>query len=155
MPESPDRSLRTPPDNRRTSGGSLVYNCIMSTERIQGAGGTRGGIGMFLFGLGMAIAGGYLLTNQVTVTSRYWHYGGVSAFGLSLIPLVLGIGLLFFNGRSVAGWLLTFAGAVIILAGILTNLEIYFRPTSLFNTVIMLVLLAGGIGLVARSLREH
>ena len=51
--------------------------------------------------------------------------------------------------------LLTFAGAVIILVGIISNLDIYFQQTSLFNTLLMLVLLAGGIGLVARSLREH
>src|SRR4051794_15620673 len=112
----------------------------MTNERIQGAGGTTGGIGMFLLGLGMAIAGGWLLTNQVTVTSGFWHFGGFNGFGLSLIPLVLGIGILFFNGKAIAGWLLTFAGAVIIFVGILTNLDIYFRPTSLFNTILMLVL---------------
>ena len=127
----------------------------MTDETTRGAGGTSGGIGMFLFGLGMAIAGGWLLTNQVTVTSGFWHWGSYNAFGLSLIPLILGIGLLFFNGRSIIGWLLTFAGAVIIFVGILTNLDIYFRPTSLFNTLVMLVLLAGGIGLVARSLRAR
>ncbi len=124
-------------------------------ERIRGAGGTSGGIGLFLIGLGMAVAGGWLITNQVTVTSGYWQWGGYNAFGLSLIPLIIGIGLLFFNGRSIAGWLLTFCGAIIILAGIITNLEIYFRPTTLFNTVLMLVLLAGGIGLVAKSLRAR
>ena len=125
------------------------------TTRIEGAGGTAGGIGQFLVGLGMAIAGAYLLTNQVTVTSSYWHVWGYNGFGLSLIPLVLGIGMLFFNGRSWIGWLLTFAGAIIIFVGILTNLDIYFRQTSLFNTIVMLVLLAGGIGLVARSLRAQ
>jgi hypothetical protein len=35
------------------------------------------------------------------------------------------------------------------------NLHIYFQPTSLFNTLVMLVLLAGGVGLLARSLRDH
>ena len=127
----------------------------MTPETTRGAGGTSGGIGLFLLGLGMAVAGGWLLTNQVTVTSNYWHMWGYNGFGLSLIPLILGIGFLFFNGRSVIGWLLTFAGAVIIFVGILTNLDIYFRPTSLFNTLLMLVLLAGGIGLVARSLRAQ
>jgi len=121
----------------------------------RGAGGTPGGVGEFLFGLAMAVAGGYMLTERVTVTSGYWSFWGHSAFGFSLLPLVIGIGLLFYNGRSVAGWLLTFAGAVIILAGVITNLQIYFQPTSLFSTIVMLVLLAGGIGLVARSLRPH
>jgi hypothetical protein len=124
-------------------------------ERIRGAGGTSGGIGLFLIGLGMAVAGGWLITNQVTVTSGFWQWGGHNAFGLTLIPLIVGIGLLFFNGRSIAGWLLTFCGSVIILVGIITNLEIYFRPTSLFNTLLMLALLAGGIGLVAKSLRAR
>jgi hypothetical protein len=119
----------------------------------RGAGGSEGGLGMVLLGFVLVVAGGWLLTNQVTVSSSGWRMYGYSAFGLSLIPLFLGIVLLFFNGRSIAGWLLTLAGAVIILVGILTNLEIYFRPTSLFNTLIMLVMLAGGLGLVARSLK--
>ena len=127
----------------------------MTNERARGAGGTTGGIGQFLLGLCMAVAGAYLLTTQVTVTTSWWRWGGYNAFGLSLIPLVFGIGLLFFNGRSIAGWLLTIAGAVIIFAGILTHLDIYFQPTSLFNTIVMLVLLAGGIGLVARSLKAQ
>jgi len=127
----------------------------MATSEIRGAGGTSGGIGLFLFGLGMVVAGGWLLLNQVTVTSGGWHLWGYNTFGLSLIPLIVGIGLLFFNGRSIIGWLLTFAGAIIIFVGILTNLDIYFRPTSLFNTILMLVMLAGGVGLVARSLRAQ
>ena len=121
----------------------------------RGAGGTSGGVGEFLLGLGMSVAGAYLLTQRVTVTSGYWTLWGYNAFGLSLLPLLFGTGLLFFNGRSVAGWLLTFAGVVIILVGIIANLGVYFQPTSLFNTLVMLVLLAGGIGLVARSLRAH
>ena len=121
----------------------------------RGAGGTSGGVGEFLLGLGMAVAGAYLLTQRVTVTSGYWSLWGYNAFGLSLLPLLFGVGLLFFNGRSVAGWLLTFVGVVIILAGIIANLGVYFQPTSLFNTLVMLVLLAGGIGLIARSLRPH
>ena len=121
----------------------------------RGAGGTRGGTLEFLVGLAMAIAGGYMLTNRLTVTSGLWQLWGYDTFGLSLLPLIFGIGLLFFNGRSILGWLLLFAGVVIIFAGVLMNLQIYFQPTTLFNTVMMLVLLAGGVGLVARSLKAH
>jgi hypothetical protein len=53
----------------------------------------------------------------------------------------------------VPGWILTVLGAAIILAGILMNLHIFFAPTSLYNTLVMLVLMAGGIGLIARSLK--
>jgi predicted membrane channel-forming protein YqfA (hemolysin III family) len=124
-------------------------------DDFRGAGGTDGGLGTFFLGFVMAVAGGWLLTNQVTVTSGYWRLWGYSAFGLSLLPFVVGIAFLFFDGRSIIGWVLTIAGAVIIFAGILSNLDIYFRPTSLFNTLMMLVLLLGGIGLIARSLRAR
>lgn len=121
----------------------------------RGAGGTEGGVGEFFLGFALICGGGYLLLNQVTVTSGFWFLWGYNAFGLSLIPLFIGLGLLFYDGRSLFGRLLTFGGAVIIFAGILTNLQIHFQPTSLFNTLLMLVLLAAGLGLVARSLKAH
>ena len=128
----------------------------MSDEyKFNGAGGTPGGIIEFFVGLGMSIAGAYLLTNQITVHSGYWRLWGYNTFGLSLIPLIFGIGILFFNGKSIIGWLLLMAGVIVIGTGVLMNLQIYFQPTSLFNTIIMLVLLAGGIGLIARALVAH
>jgi len=83
-----------------------------------GAGGTPGGVGMFLLGFAMACAGGWLLTNQVTVSSAFFASGfmvpvvnyHMNAFGLSLVPFIFGIGFLFFDGKSAAGWLLTIAG---------------------------------------------
>ncbi len=123
-------------------------------SELRGAGGTEGGLGLFLLGFVMAIAGGYLLTSQVTVTSGFWTMWGHNAFGLTLLPFVVGIAFLFFDGKSVVGWVLTIAGAVILFVGIIANLEIYFRATSLFNTIVMLVLLLGGIGLIARAVRS-
>ena len=127
-----------------------------------GAGGTPGGIGRFLLGFALACAGAWLLTDQVAVSGDYFASGfmlpivnhRMNSFGLSLIPFIIGIGFLFFDGKSLAGWLLTIAGLVIILAGILMSLHIYFRPTSLFNTLVMLVLLFGGLGLIFRSLKS-
>lgn len=122
---------------------------------MKGAGGTTGGVGLFLGGFAMVVAGGYLLLTRVTVASGGWSMWGYNAFGLSLVPLLVGIGVLFYNGKSVVGWGLTFAGSIIILAGIIANLRIYFQPSSLFDTIMILGLLAGGIGLVARSLRSQ
>lgn len=122
-------------------------------EKLTGAGGTPGGMSLFLIGFVMAVAGGYLLTNQVTVTSGFWALWGYNTFGLSLLPFIVGVLMLFIDGRSKPGWLLLIAGVVIILAGIIMNLRIYFEPTSLFNTLLMLGLLAAGIGLIARSLK--
>jgi uncharacterized protein len=119
-----------------------------------GAGGTPGRVGLFFVGLIMAAAGAYLILNQVQVTTSFWHFGQYGGFGLTLVPLLAGTAFLFFNGRSIVGWLLTIAGAAIILASILANMDAYFRQTSLFNTLVMFVLFAGGLGLVARSLKS-
>jgi hypothetical protein len=126
-----------------------------SQRGFQGAGGTPGGIGEFVIGLMLAAVGGYLVLNQVTVTTGFWALWGYNAFGLTLVPLLLGIGWLFFDGRSPFGWLLVILGMAIIFVGVIANLHMYFRPTSLFNTLIMLGLLVGGVGLIARSLRSH
>jgi hypothetical protein len=127
----------------------------MTEAQARGPGGTPGGVGEFLIGLAMVIGGGYLVLNQVVVVGGFWNLFGYSAFGLSLIPMLVGIGILFFNGKSMLGWLLTAGGALIILLGVLVNMNIFFRPTSLCNTLLMLGALAGGIGLVARSLRAQ
>src|SRR5215213_10310476 len=105
---------------------------------MRGAGGTSGGVGMFFGGLALVIAGGYLLLTRVSVVSDGWHFYGYNAFGLSLFPLLIGIGVLFYNGRSIPGWLLTLGGSLIIVVGIIANLRIYYQPTSLFDTLMML-----------------
>ena len=109
---------------------------------------------MFFIGLIMAVAGGYLLMNQVHVTTSFWRWGQYGGFGLTLVPLLAGIAFLFYNGKSVVGWLLTIVGVVILLANVLMNMDMYFRQTTLFNTLLMLGLLFGGLGLIARSLRS-
>jgi hypothetical protein len=125
----------------------------VTPETARGAGGTPGGVGTFLTGLVMAGTGAYLLLNQVQVTTSFWHFGAYGGFGLTLVPLLIGVAILFYNGRSIVGWMLTLVGTTIILAGVLMNLDIYFRPTTLYHTLLMLVLLFGGLGTIAKSLR--
>jgi len=121
---------------------------------IHNVGGTPGGTRTFLLGMIMTIVGGYLLFQQVQVHGGYWNWGFGGAgrsFGITLLPLLFGIAILFVNGRSFAGRFLTSAGALVILVGVIANLDIHFEQTSLFHLLVMLVLLVGGIGLVVRS----
>ena len=128
-----------------------VYNCPTMSDsgasfggkrKFEGAGGTTGGVGEFFIGILIAAVGFYLLFSHVQVHSSYWNFMGLGgagrSFGISLIPLLFGVGILFVNGRSVLGWFLSVAGLLFILAGILINLDIYFQTTSLMNTLIML-----------------
>src|SRR5712691_1713460 len=127
----------------------------MTDNRLRDVGGTPGGLGDFVIGFAMTCVGGYLLSNQVMVVGSYWNFYGTNTFGVTLLPMLIGVGMLFWNGRSAIGWLLTAGGALFILAGVIANLHIYFQPASLFNTIVMLVLLVGGLGLIARALRPH
>ena len=127
----------------------------MAEDRFRNVGGTPGGLGDFLMGFVMACVGGYLLANQVMIVGSYWSFYGGNTFGITLLPMLFGVGLLFWNGRSVIGWLLTGAGALFIVAGVIANLHIYFQPATLFHTLVMLVLLVGGLGLIARALAPH
>ena len=122
---------------------------------IKNPGGTPGGMKPFLLGFIMVVVGGYMLLQQVQVNGGYWYFGWANgygtSFGVTLVPLLFGIGILFYDGRSFAGRVLTGIGALAILSGILMNLDIHFRSTSLFNVITMLVLLVGGIGLIVRA----
>jgi hypothetical protein len=130
-----------------------------NSRKFEGAGGTPGGVGEFLIGVLLASIGFYLLFSHVQVHSSYWNFfgggGAGRSFGITLIPLLFGIGILFVNGKSVLGWLLAIGGLLFILAGVLVNLDIYFQSTSLMNTLIMLALIAAGLGLVVKGLRPH
>ena len=126
----------------------------------RGAGGTPGGVGTFFLGLALTVLGGYLILNQVQVSSSFsffglWGWNRNAGFGLTMLPLLIGIGVLFFDGKSKLGWILTVGGVLTILAAVLMSLSIQWAPTSLFNTLMMFGLLAGGLGLVARSLRAY
>jgi hypothetical protein len=128
------------------------------SSRWRNVGGTRGGIGEFLIGLALLIAGGYLFLDNVVVSGNFWSlfgFSGFSSFGLMLIPFFIGVALLFFSGRSIVGWLLTGGSLVAIVVGVISQLHVFFKPTSLLNTLGMFVLMAAGVGLLVRSLRAH
>lgn len=120
-------------------------------------GGTPGGGGSFFAGLVMMGVGVYMVFDRVTVHTSFWRFfgGPQASFGVTLLPLLGGIGFLSWNGKSFLGWLLAVGGVFLILAGVLMNLDIYFQPTSLFATIVMFGLIAGGLGLFAKGLRPH
>lgn len=132
----------------------------MDDKSKRGAGGTPGGLTEFFIGLVMILVGGWLFLSRVTVTSGgfgfSFGYGySINNFGTALIPLMIGIGFLFFDGKNLIGKVLTVASFLIIIVGVLINLRIYFLPTNLVTTILILGTFAGGVGLVARGLQPH
>ena len=100
----------------------------METRSWGDVGGTPGGLGHFLIGFVMVCMGGYFLANQVSVVGSYWSFYGANTFGITLVPMLLGVGILFWNGRSLVGWILAAAGALFILAGVIASISIFDPP---------------------------
>ena len=97
--------------------------------KIQGAGGTPGGVGSFVIGFLMMCTGFYLLMQSVIVTRSFGLGMGLFHFaffggpvtvtsGMILIPLIFGIGMIFFNARGVAGWVLAIGSLAALIAGV-------------------------------------
>ncbi len=128
---------------------------------MRGAGGTPGGAGRFFLGLAMMIAGGYLFLSSIRVYNLFsFGYGLFSMGGLrvtsgmTLLPLVLGIGLIFSNSGSILGWLLAAGSLIAICVGVIASIQFSLAGMSLFELLVIFVMLAGGAGLFFSSLRD-
>ena len=130
--------------------------------KLVGAGGTPGGLGPFFGGAGLSGLGIYLLFSRVVVSAGYGfvgRYGASFAPGggvaVVLVPFAVGVAMLFGNGRSVGGWVLTALGLGLTVVEIISSLSIHFQPTSLPAFLGMVTMIAGGFGMILKSLRDQ
>ena len=145
---------------------------------MRGAGGTEGGIGQFLIGFLMMCAGFYLLLSNINVNSAWgngsfnmgtslYRIGGRSGSGFGhglggfhinsgmiLVPFIFGIGIVFYNSRNIAGWLLSVGSIFALIVGIIASLKFNFNRMTGFELTAMIVLAFGGTGLFLRSLKS-
>ncbi len=115
----------------------------------------KGNILTFFGGIVVLLVGLYIIFENTTISTGFTLtrvLGFTPNFGLVLLPLLIGIIVLFFNERSILGWLLLIIGILIIVVGILMGLRIYFRPVSLFQGILMFGMIAAGIGLTLKGL---
>lgn len=114
-----------------------------------------GNLLMLLIGFVLAISGGYLIVDNIVVTSGYWSLFGPSTFGYLLIPFVLGVGLLAFGGgKGRIGAALCGTSVLLMIVDVIGGLQLYFRTATLFQVLAMFALLAVGLGLIARATRN-
>lgn len=126
------------------------------------AGGTEGGTGSFFLGLVMMIAGGYLLLRGITVRPSFgmgYNMFSIGGFpvttGMVLVPFAFGIGMIFYNGRSIIGWLLTIGSIVALVVGVIASIHFSMVAMTAFDLIVIITLLVGGIGLFLRSLASQ
>lgn len=128
---------------------------------MRGAGGTEGGFWRFVIGLVMMIGGGYLFFDSIRVSSGFhfgyglYRYGGFQlTSGMILIPMIFGIGIVFYNAKNFLGWILFIGSLAAMTFGVLRSIRFSFAAMSAFDLILILVLFIGGIGLFLSSLRD-
>ncbi|MGO4479530.1 hypothetical protein AB4Z32_25130 [Massilia sp. 2TAF26] len=75
--------------------------------------------------------------------------------GIILIPLIIGIAMIFYDARSALGWLLAVGSLTGLVFGVIASLSMSLRTMSAFELICILVLAFGGLGLFLRSLRSQ
>jgi len=102
----------------------------------------------------MLTVGLFWLMQIVQVSSLWgggWMIGGIHVTGgATLVPLIAGIIWLFFDPKSAWAKIVCILGVAIIIGGILLSIRFYIRTTSLYNFILIIVMIAGGCGLLAR-----
>ncbi|MBY0574159.1 MAG: hypothetical protein K2P84_10795 [Undibacterium sp.] len=131
---------------------------------MRGAGGTTGGSGQFLLGLIMMCGGFYMLLSAISVNANFGFRSslyGLSLFGstvgvtsgMIMIPMIIGIGMIFFNAKNYLGWFISLGSLAALIFGVISSIQFQLRPMNAFDLIVILVLAFGGLGLFLRSLR--
>jgi hypothetical protein len=125
-------------------------------------------IGGCLFGAGV-----FLFLNQVMVHSGFtrggggwgWRGGfggwggalpfGTPGMGLLMIPLGIGVCLLFTGSFQRWARLLVWGSLAALFVGVLNSVRISFRPATLWQLMVYVVMIASGGGLMFRSLNGY
>lgn len=108
----------------------------------------------FYMGILLIIAGLFFLLSKAVVHSGFygWSIGSLNvSTGMIVIPLMIGIIWLVNNPKSLLARLITIAGAIFIVGSIIINIRISFTTTSFMDYIIMMLLIAGGIGLILKA----
>lgn len=130
-------------------------------------GGRPGGEIKFIIGVLLSGIGMWLFFDSVRLTTG--HHGLISsAFGgrdggggmgqttsmaIILVPLFIGVIGLFFNVKQKWAWALTIIGILILSVEILSRMRPHFNVKA-SHAVLMLVMIAGGLGLTLRAYIE-
>lgn len=110
------------------------------------------------FFLGLVLLGGGLfwIFQSVRVTTSWgtiWRFGSwIMPNGVIIIPLLIGIIMLFMMRRKIFGWIVVSIGILAILLSIMNSVSFHFNSRSLFEYILMFGFVAVGAALVLKSI---
>lgn len=109
---------------------------------------------VFLAGVVLLVVGLFLFCQKVEVASTWglgWRVGGFPiGGGLVIVPLIIGIVWMFATG-SMASKVFSGFSVLLIIAAVIASTRIYLRALTLFDWILILVLIFAGVGLILRT----
>ncbi|HBI84839.1 MAG TPA: hypothetical protein DDX71_00910 [Ruminococcus sp.] len=109
--------------------------------------------GMLLFGAGMFMIFQNLIVESSWGLGSIFHIGGFGIpNGTIMVPLLIGIALLFLCDRKLWGWLFITIGIVIILAAVIMSISVRWRTSSGWMFFTMFALTMSGGAMMLREL---
>ena len=120
----------------------------------------KSSFGRSILGFIMFVSGLYLLLSNIHINTGHMFQGRYALFnvggygvtsGSILIVFMLGVGMLFFNGKNPIGWLLAAGALTAMIVGIIFNTQMNLAYLTAFDLILILVLLCGGLGLLLSS----
>ena len=110
----------------------------------------------FWSGLIMMVVGLFFLSQKVTVTNSFWG-GGIRLMdmyinsGIVMVPFIFSLIWLFIK-TNMASKIALVLSVILILASLIQSTRFYIQYLSLFDWVVMLVLIFGGMAFIAKSM---
>jgi hypothetical protein len=107
-------------------------------------------IGVVLLGVGL-----FWFSQRVSVQTSWFNFymGGVHVTGgMVVVPLIIGILVMFVKPKAVIGKIITTLGAIFIVASVIMSVDFHFMRTSLYEFILIIGFIAAGSGMILRVL---
>ncbi|MGN0327380.1 MAG: hypothetical protein ACI4D4_00230 [Lachnospira sp.] len=109
----------------------------------------------FVAGVVMLVVGLFIFSQRVHVFSTWgygWYLGGLNlSSGIIIIPLIAGI-IWMFATNSFASKVFSAIATLLIIVSVILTTHIRLSSMTLFEWILIIVLIFGGLGLVAKIL---
>lgn len=109
---------------------------------------------MFLAGIAMLAVGLFIFSQKVIVSSYMFSGFMLGGFrvsgGLVIIPFIMGIVWMFASGGSIGSKVLTGLSVLFIIVSVILSTNIRLSTMTLYDWILILVLIFGGAGLLLR-----
>ena len=138
-----------------------MYKELLETRKsVNSVSSKSEGSRLLSFFVGLLLLGGglFMIFQNIEVTST-WGYGGsffrIGSFGLPngliMLPIIIGIVMLFLMDKKIFGWVVLSIGIIIVLLSVMMTTHLHWIRSSAFTFIVMFGMTAAGGAMVLKE----